>query len=138
MPPSRSKSFVSSRHTKLRNWGPVVAYMALIYTLSSFSINAPAIRQLPFQDKLVHFIEYGVLGWLTIRAARGSWPAHSLWRHVGFALFLSVVWAISDELHQSLVPGRFAELADLVADSLGASAGIAIGVVTGTRWGTKV
>jgi len=41
------------------------------------------------------------------------------------ALALTVLYALSDEFHQSFVPGRHADPFDLVCDALGAAVGLA-------------
>lgn len=99
--------------------------MALIFALSSIAINVPAIRHFPMRDKGIHFVEYAVLGWLCAAAAQRTWPARPVWRTAAFALFVTVLWGLSDEIHQAMVPGRSAELADLFADTVGALFGIA-------------
>ena len=45
-----------TRAQVLKAWAPALAYMALIFLLSSFQLQAPAIDELPFKDKLVHTI----------------------------------------------------------------------------------
>jgi VanZ family protein len=99
--------------------------MALIFVISSFEVQVPGGRHFPFKDKGIHFVEYAVLGWLCAAASARSWPRASVWRTAGFAVFVSVLWGVSDEIHQALVPGRSPELADVVADVLGSIAGAA-------------
>lgn len=98
--------------------------MALIFVVSSFEVRVPGIHHLPLRDKAIHFIEFGVLGWLCGGAASRSWPSASAWRTAAFAVFVSALWGLSDEIHQALVPGRSSELADLIADFLGAVVGV--------------
>lgn len=104
----------------LRRWGPVVAWAAVI--LLSTSIPGPALPPGPTgSDKLVHFVAYGILGLLAIRAALahgGAWG-----RTMAVTLAGVAVFAALDELHQGLVPGRFPEVADWVADVAGATFG---------------
>lgn len=97
--------------------------MALIFVVSSVEVHVPVVRHVPFRDKGVHFIEYGILGWLCAGASARTWPSVSPWRTAGFAVFISLLWGLSDEIHQALVPGRSPELADIVADLLGAIVG---------------
>ncbi len=97
--------------------------MALIFVISSFEVRVPGVEHLPWRDKGIHFVEYGVLGWLCAAASTRSWPSAPAWRTAAFAVFVSVLWGLSDEVHQALVPGRSSELADLVADLLGSIAG---------------
>lgn len=99
--------------------------MALIFVVSSFEIEVPGIRHIPLRDKGIHFVEYAVLGWLCARASRRSWPSASAWRTAAFAVFVSVLWGLSDEIHQAFVPGRSPELSDVVTDLFGSIAGAA-------------
>jgi len=100
--------------------------MALSFSISSFAIHAPVIEQFPFRDKGVHFLEYAVLGWLCAAASRRTWPSASGWRTAAFAVLITVLWGLSDEVHQAFVPGRSSELADVLADFLGGIAGAGV------------
>ncbi|MGB5701565.1 MAG: VanZ family protein, partial [Polyangiales bacterium] len=93
--------------------------------ISSFEVQVPGVQHLPFRDKAIHFVEYAVLGWLCAYAASRSWPSAAVWRTALFAVFVSALWGLSDEIHQALVPGRSSELADVVADLLGSAVGAA-------------
>ena len=99
--------------------------MAFIFVISSFEVDAPGIEHIPLRDKGIHFVEYAVLGWLCATASRQSWPSASAWRTAAFAVFVSVLWGLSDEIHQAFVPGRFSELSDVVADLFGSLVGAA-------------
>lgn len=97
--------------------------MALIFAISSFEVQVPGVRHLPLRDKSIHFVEYAVLGWLCAVAAARSWPAASAWRTLTFAVFISFLFGLSDEIHQAMVPGRSPELGDVIADFVGSTAG---------------
>jgi VanZ family protein len=97
--------------------------MALIFVISSFEVQVPGVRHIPLRDKGLHFVEYGVLGWLCARAAARSWPTAPAWRTATFAVFVSFLFGLSDEIHQALVPGRSPELGDVIADVVGGAAG---------------
>lgn len=99
--------------------------MALIFVISSFELQVPGIRHFPLRDKGVHLVEYALLGWLCAVASSRTWPSAPAWRTAAFAVFVSVLWGVSDEIHQALVPGRFAELDDVVADFFGSIVGVA-------------
>ena len=107
--------------------------MAVIFTLSSFEVKVPGVQRLPFRDKAIHFVEYGVLGFLCAAAATRSWPSFAKWRTLSFAVFVSTLWGLSDEIHQALVPGRSSELADLFADFVGSIAGAGVWLVFSNR-----
>lgn len=73
-------------------------------------------------DKAAHF---GIFGLLAILIARTQPPAR-WW--LGFVI--ASVYGAADEWRQSFTPGRFVEVADWVADTLGA----AVGVMVYARW----
>ncbi len=98
-----------------------LAIAALIFVASSRSRVAGV--DISMSDKVVHFCVYGLLATLVCRLGRG-------WRGAAVALVVASLYGASDEWHQSTVPGRAAELADWVADTLGA----ATAVVLYTGW----
>ncbi|MEZ5417883.1 MAG: VanZ family protein [Vicinamibacterales bacterium] len=64
--------------------------------------------------KLEHFVAYGVLALLTLRATSGGRrEAGVSWTAVAVAWCIAVSYGISDEFHQSFVPGRTADPADV-------------------------
>lgn len=71
--------------------------------------------------KTAHFSAYGALGLSLFSALLLTFTKKHLWL---WAFIISVLYAISDELHQSFVPGRSMELRDVLIDSAGALAGI--------------
>ncbi len=103
----------------LRRWIPVAVYVLAILAASSVPNLRPP-GSWPLRDKLIHLVEYGILGWLSARAvgsrSTGGWA---------ITVGLSAVVATIDEFYQSFVPGRFASLADAVADIFGAAGGAA-------------
>ncbi len=106
----------------LTAWLPAVLYMALIWTLSSFTFDAP-IEHVPLRDKGVHFLEYGMLGFLLTHATLRTWPAHHVLRTAALAVCITLLWGWLDEIHQAFVPGRSSDALDLVADAAGALVG---------------
>ncbi len=107
--------------------------MALIFAISSIPMPALPIGDVPFKDKGIHFVEYGVLGFLVMRACLLTWPRVTVYRVALFAIGTTILWGLLDELHQAYVPNRSAELLDLAADSLGALCGVACASVA-QRW----
>ena len=103
-----------------RRWGPAVVWAAVI--LLSTSIPGPTLPPGPAgADKIAHFLAYGILGLLALRAALahgGSWGRTIALTLAGIAMFAAV-----DEWHQGLVPGRLPDVADWVADMAGATFG---------------
>lgn len=98
-----------------------LAWAALIFWASSRPAgDLPP--SFPHADKLVHAAVYAVLGALVAVALGRGRPLPA--RAAGLALALAVAYGVSDELHQGFVPGRDVSLLDLVADTVGAAAGI--------------
>lgn len=109
-------------------WGPVCGYAGLIFYLSSQphpEETLPSFVTL-FSDKVLHVVEYAVLGGLCYRAFR--WGATASWGALAIPLAVSVtaLYGLSDEIHQSFVPFRDASGLDWLADSIGAILGSAI------------
>jgi VanZ family protein len=101
-------------------WLAVLAWMGAIFALSSIpSIATPFEPGYDFTfKKFAHVAVYGVLTALLFNAVR----IHI--RHKGYALLtvllVSVLYAFSDEWHQTFVPGREGTLRDVTIDAIGA------------------
>lgn len=96
--------------------------MQLLLSLLSFgrfSID-PAFLNVLIR-KAAHFAEYAVLGLLYHRALTLS----GVRRAAPAAVALSLLYAVTDELHQGLVDGRSPQTLDVMIDTLGACAGAA-------------
>ena len=106
-------------------WGPAVGLMAAIYFASDRSDAPRLMGGIP--DVLAHAAAYAVLGAATLRGLAGARRAGATGRAALLAAFLAAVYGMADEFHQSFVPGRTAELRDVLADALGAAAGAAVG-----------
>jgi VanZ family protein len=87
----------------------------VVFWLSSLS-HVPGAQH--FWDKLLHAIGYAVLGVLALRAFHGGFE-RLRWEATLYAALTVVLWGISDEIHQSFVPGRDASPWDVVADAVG-------------------
>lgn len=96
-------------------WLPALILMITIFALSSRTSN-----ELPnfggwdyFVKKSAHGIGYGLLALSYLHALPN--------RNYKLAWFLAVLYSLTDEFHQSFVPGRRASLIDVfVFDNLGA------------------
>jgi hypothetical protein len=114
--------------TRASLWGPVVLQMGLIFAASSI----PNLERLPggMPDWFGHGVGYALLGALALRAFAGGRLAGVTTRTVAAALLVAVLYAVTDELHQTLVPGRSADLRDIAADAAGAG----LAVTAGWSW----
>ncbi len=132
----------------VRYWAPVLVWMCVIFSASSdrasfqrsSRIIGPVVRWLfpHLSDDAVHAIvfgvrkcahlaEYAVLALLLWRALRKpARPAPPAWRWPTAGLVLAAValYAVSDEVHQLLVPSRQGSLTDVLLDTTGAALGL--------------
>ncbi len=69
--------------------------------------------------KAGHVIEYFILGLLMFRGFRGGSTAEWKWRWSLSAVIGVVLWAVTDELHQSFIPTRTASITDVGIDAAG-------------------
>ena len=140
------------RNYKILLWIPVILWMMLIFNFSSqpgeqstklstgiANINIKAIEKVKPNTKFnlvqfdhmvrknAHFFLYLLLGVFAINAFRKSGiNVISGYKYVVFALLICMLYAISDELHQVYVPGRSAQVTDVILDSAGACVGILV------------
>lgn len=107
---------------------PPVLWAGLIF----FSSSLPDLKSglHPAWDtllrKLAHATEYGIFAVLLARV--GFHEAHRRSSSVIYAVawVAAALYAVSDELHQTVVPGRTGHPLDVTIDSLGAAVGLAI------------
>lgn len=103
----------------ITRWGPLISWCALIFYLSSVSDLSTGLGVWDLiLRKLAHIAEYAVLTWLAIRA-RVAGRSRSNRTTAIWAIVFSVLYAISDEIHQSFVPSRGPSAIDVLIDSLG-------------------
>lgn len=105
---------------RLRLWLPVLVWAAVIFAFSSVPSLGTGLGGWDLVlRKLAHVAEYAVLGALLARAVGAAW----------LALALGVLYAASDEVHQSFVAGRAGRPLDVAIDAVG----VALGVVAWRR-----
>jgi VanZ family protein len=116
----------SSRWAFLWYWAPVVFYAALIFYLSSLPHPEERFPEFLFKkvgDKLLHLVEYGVLGVCCYRAFRWAAGATAARHAIVLAIVASSFYGMTDEIHQAFVPFRESSWLDWVADTIGATMG---------------
>ena len=77
----------------------------------------------PIVRKGAHFSIYAMLGMLTINFML-TFENKKMSKKIIFALLFCMFYAITDEFHQYFIPGRSAEIRDVLIDSSGALTGI--------------
>jgi len=98
---------------------------AVLWALAIFAFSSVPSEDLPklailSQDKLLHLTAYLGFGFLLERAFRHQRVFPRLARQSKLAAILcAAIYGMSDEFHQSFVPGRSMDPWDLLADVLG-------------------
>ncbi|MFC1844343.1 VanZ family protein [Thermodesulfobacteriota bacterium] len=100
---------------------PMVGIMGIIFYLSHQPGDFIRLPLFPGIDKLAHCIAYGCLAGAFLY---GLQPYFNTFNNkfivTIIVVALCVLFGISDEYHQSFIPGRFVSFWDVVADGLGA------------------
>jgi VanZ family protein len=89
--------------------------------------------RIPAGDKLAHLLLYSVLGVALAWGSRRQLGARALpWQHAAL-IAAGALYGLSDEWHQSFVPGRDASAADWLADLCGVTLGYLAASTTPVR-----
>ncbi len=142
---------VSKTRVVVFYWLPVLIWMTVIFSASSDkaswqhssriigplvhwllpSLSAETNDTIIFTvRKCAHVAEYGILGLLSWRALIGptngelrSWS----WRIAGYAVAIVLLYAATDEFHQTFVPDRQGSVIDVLLDTSGGA--VALGLL---------
>ncbi len=121
-------------------WVPLLAYASAMFYLSSqpiqgqeIAVYIKAVKSFMYAegnhhsigfDKVLHVIEYAILGVLTFRAFRYARMGESEVTIVLVSIIVVVAFGLTDEFHQWFTPFRHVEGWDLMADALGGTLGV--------------
>lgn len=128
---------------RLYSWLPVILWMGLIYYLSAqtgedssilssnLTVRIIAFTRLGVSEDIfnsvlrtfAHFSLYFVLGILIINSLQNY---NYRLNDIFITIFIGVVYAVSDEIHQYFVPGRAAQIFDIMIDFIGILFGIIV------------
>lgn len=107
----------------MKKWFPAFLVMGLIFLFSS--TPSSGLPDFGFWDwaikKGAHFSIYGLLSLSYLRGFQKYETRSTRWVA---ALVCALIYAITDEFHQSFTPGRNPSLGDVGIDLLGASAAV--------------
>lgn len=151
-----NKYNLTDNYKKILSYLAVILWMTLIFYLSAqpvqqsnglskkvaeivvetVEIVAPKVEINPRRAnhiirKNAHFFSYLILGVLVMNVFRLS--KINKVKSIIFALIFCILYAISDELHQLFVPGRGAQVRDVIIDTGGAVIGILLRTISGTQ-----
>ena len=115
-------------------WAPLGAFSTLIFFMSSRESPIRIPKGFFEFDKILHIGAYGVWGLLCAAPVLRFWPAISAFRLTVIVGIAGSLYGLSDEIHQAYVPKREADVADVVADAIGAFAGGAVVAVVWRWW----
>jgi len=105
-------------HQRLR-WLPLLMMMGLIFYLSHLPGNSIHLPHFSNSDKLAHAGVYCMLGLSYLYALLPRWRLRSLGLACGSVVLFCLLFGLSDEFHQSFVPGRDVSGGDVMADIAG-------------------
>lgn len=102
-------------------WSPAIALMVTIFFLSSQQrVAVSDVYTVNFMVfKSLHVIEYALLYFLIFRGYYRTLPHKNMNKIYLFAIVTTLLYAIFDEFHQTLVPTRTGTFRDIGIDSIG-------------------
>jgi VanZ family protein len=102
-------------------WLPVFIVMITIFVLSSRQrINVSDTKAVNFSIfKTLHILEYAFLYFLLFRAYFKTLGKKNQKRAYIYAMIVSIIYAVSDEIHQSFTPTREPSVRDITFDAIG-------------------
>jgi len=131
----------------LKYWLPLIFWMVVIFSAST-QLGAPTNTSHFFRPllhwlfpriteeqfdvihhvvrKTAHFVEYAILGMLAWRTFHfdPAFSSYSVKRRFWLAILCCMLFASTDEFHQSFVPTRQPAVQDVLLDTCGASFGV--------------
>ena len=85
-----------------------------------------SLPEIAYIDKFAHSLIYGVLASTAVLAVPAAKRGDSKGLFGVSVVLFCLLYGISDEYHQSFIPGRFPSMGDLVADVAGAAAAVCL------------
>lgn len=103
---------------KFFNWILLILWMGVIFFLSSQpDLKSSFESQIDFiLRKIAHMTEFAVLTFLAWRTIGDGAKSK---KYLIYAIIFSVIYALSDEYHQTFVQGRVGSPVDVLIDSMG-------------------
>jgi VanZ family protein len=125
----------SARLAKARRAAFFWALFMLALTSWPSPPEIPVVSAIPDFDKLVHAGLYGVFGFLLYSAIAWKGPGASRvsWGRALAVAGLVAAWGSLDEIHQIWIPGRSAEVADALTDTVAGFAGALLASAAAAR-----
>lgn len=97
---------------KLTNWIPAILVMTLIFAISS--VKGVTINQIGLGKESYHINGHFLLFVLLCLTY------YKATKNILLSMFITIMYGISDEIHQKFTPGRSSSMFDIYVDSMGA------------------
>ena len=98
---------------------PACLWAILIFVLSSMPRLSPPLIEVEFADKIYHFLEYLIFGFLSARLFLSMSSQGRERQAVLISIALGIFLGGTDEIHQVLIISRKASFMDFLADVAG-------------------
>ena len=102
----------------IKLWVPVIVWAGVIFYFSSVPDLKTDLEFDFFLRKIAHIAEYFIFTFFLYRAFSGSSNLKTS-RFLMCSVVFSLLYAISDEIHQYFVAGRHCSIQDVLIDSIG-------------------
>lgn len=107
---------------RLYTWPAVILYSLAIVIFSTLPVTIPVPESVPAPDKILHAATYLVLAWLLVNTLIKTKVSHAYLFCFSYAFLLG----LGLECVQKFLPFRSFEYGDILANTLGAGAGLFI------------
>jgi len=138
------------RRAALKFWVPPASWMVVIFSASGDSASMahsshifepvmhwlfPRLAQARVEEihylfrKGMHMAEFSILAlllWLAIRRSHITEDHRWRWSQAGLSLAIVLLYAASDEFHQTFVSGRTGQVSDVMVDTTGGIIGLGL------------
>jgi len=98
---------------------PVTLVMGIIFFLSHQPGSSFSLPKIVHVDKLLHCLLYAVLGLAAFIALQPQFLQERPLLASGSVVLFCLFYGITDEFHQSFIPGRNGDVFDVLADASG-------------------
>jgi len=99
-------------------WVPVIVWLGVIFYFSNIPDLKTGLEYDFLLRKMAHLTEYFILTFLLHRAFSGSFNINAF-RLFIYPVIFSLLYAISDEIHQYFILGRGCSAKDVLIDAIG-------------------
>lgn len=98
---------------------PMICVMGTIFFLSHKTGEEVTLPEIAGIDLAAHFTIYALLACAVLFAWTDNFKRMYPLKTIVYTVLFCFLYGISDEFHQSFIPGRFVSLLDVVADTVG-------------------